>query len=145
MMKKISNLIQFLRTPVQDQPCESGQWGERQAERLLKHKGYRILGRRVRVGVRDELDLVARDGDVLVFVEVKTRKNEDFGRPISSVDRKKRHTLSRAAVRYLKALKSPAVCFRFDVVEVIGSAGEQDPRVRHIENAFHLESRYRVP
>ncbi len=111
----------------------------------MKSKGYRILGRRVRVGDRDELDLVARDRDVLVFVEVKTRKNEDFGRPLSSVDRKKRHALSRAAVRYLKALRSPCVCFRFDVVEVVGSAGEQEPEIRHIEDAFHLEARYRVP
>lgn len=145
MLKKISSLIQSLRTRAQEQPDEPGQWGERQAERLLKRKGYRILGRRVRVGVRDELDLVARDGDVLVFVEVKTRQNEDFGRPVSSVNRKKRHTLSRAAVRYLKALKSPSVRFRFDVVEVIGASGELEPETRHIENAFHLESRYRVP
>jgi len=124
---------------------DAGKWGEQQAERMLRKKKYRILGRRVRVGTRDEIDLVARNGEVLVFVEVKTRKREDFGRPLTAVDRKKRHVLSRAAVRYLKRLKSPQVCFRFDVVEVIGVNGDSCPEVRHIENAFTLDRRYSLP
>lgn len=123
----------------------TGAWGEKQAERLLKGKGYRILGRRVSVSARDELDLVARDGEVLVFVEVKTRKSEAFGRPAEAVDRAKRHTVSRAAVRYLQRLKFPKICFRFDVVEVIGQDGDPDPVVRHIENAFTLDSHYTLP
>ena len=127
------------------QHIKVGLWGEQQTERFLKRKGYRILGRRVRIGIRDELDLVARDGDVLVFVEVKTRKNEDFGRPVKSINRKKRHSLSRAAVRYLKNLKNAHVCFRFDVVEVIGSPHETQREIRHIENAFHLDKQYRIP
>lgn len=124
---------------------KAGEWGERQAEGFLKRKGFKILSRRFRLGARDELDLVASDGGVLVFVEVKTRKSEDFGRPMAAVNRRKRHILSRAAVRYIKALKNPSVCFRFDVVEVIGADGTGAPEVRHIENAFCLEERYRVP
>lgn len=124
---------------------DAGEWGERAAERFLRRKGLRIIGRRVRVGKRDELDLVSRDGETLVFVEVKTRRNEDFGRPIDSVDRKKRHTLSRAAARYIKGLGGRPPCFRFDVVEVIGMEGEANPRIRHIENAFNLDRGYRVP
>jgi putative endonuclease len=124
---------------------EAGLWGEKWAERTLKDKGYRILGRRVRVGDRDEIDLVARDEDVLVFVEVKTRENEQFGRPVSAVDQKKRHTLSRAAVRYLKQLKKLPPYYRFDVVEVIGRVGDSAPDRRHIENAFTLDPRYRLP
>jgi putative endonuclease len=123
----------------------TGLWGERQAERFLAHKGCKILGRRVRIGVRDEIDLVARDGEVLVFVEVKTKRTEAYGRPLDAVDRGKRHAQSRAAVRYLKALKAPPVCFRFDVVEVIGQAGDPAPTIRHIENAFTLDRRYMVP
>ena len=123
----------------------TGEWGERLAERTLAAEGYRILGRRVRVGRRDEIDLVARDGDILVFVEVKTRMGENYGRPIRSVDRDKRRALSRAAVRYLKALRYPRVCFRFDVVEVVGAVGDRDPVVRHIQRAFELDSRYRLP
>ena len=115
------------------------------AERALRAKGFRILGRRVRIGRRDEIDLVARDGEELVFVEVKTRRNEDFGRPLEAVDRSKRRVMSRAAVRYLQRLAEPRVCFRFDVVEVIGAVGAEPPRVRHIENAFALDRRYALP
>ena len=130
----------------QPRHLETGEWGEGVAEKMLRKKGYKILGRRVRVGTRDELDLVARDGDVLVFVEVKTRKSEAFGRPVDSVNHAKRHTLSRAAVRYLKKLKNPRICFRFDVVEVIGDMDSTvAPEVRHIENAFALERRYQLP
>jgi putative endonuclease len=122
----------------------TGQWGEQQARKALRKKGYRILGHRVRVGRRDELDLVARDGEVLVFVEVKTRASEDFGRPRSAVNRAKRAKLSRAATRYLKRLRERPPYFRFDVVEVVGRQDEGTPEVRHIENAFTLDPRYRV-
>lgn len=123
----------------------AGRWGEQMAARALRDKGYTILGRRVRVGPRDELDLIARDGDVLVFVEVKTRRSEYFGRPMAAVNRAKRHYLSRAAVRYLKRLPVRPSAFRFDVVEVIGSPDAPDPVIRHLPNAFPLDSRYRVP
>lgn len=122
----------------------TGLWGEREAELFLVEKGYRILSRRFRVTLRDEVDLVARDGEVLVFVEVKTRKTESYGRPLSAVDRKKRHVMSRAAVRYLQRLNKP-VNFRFDVVEVIGSRENGNPKIRHIENAFPLDRCYALP
>jgi putative endonuclease len=125
--------------------AETGLWGEKEAERILKSKGYRILGRRVRIGDRDEIDLVARDGEVLVFVEVKTRGSDDFGRPANAVDNSKRHTMSRAAVRYLKKIKCPKVNFRFDVIEIVGAKDNDDPIVNHIENAFTLGNRYSVP
>lgn len=123
---------------------DAGRWGESVAAAFLAANGFRILGRRVKPDARDELDIVARDGDVLVFVEVKTRGCEDFGSPISAVDRRKRHALSRAAVRYLRQLGFPRVFTRFDVVEVIGSPGGADPEIRHVENAFPMDSRYRL-
>lgn len=123
----------------------AGEWGEKCAGKLLAGKGMKIIGRRVRVGGRDEIDIVARDGSALVFVEVKTRKSEVFGRPAAAVDRRKRQTISRAAVRYLRKLRSSNVLFRFDVVEVIGTEEEGDPVMRHIENAFPLDSRYSLP
>ena len=123
----------------------TGEWGEKQAARMLDRKGYRILGQRVRVGRRDELDIVARHGEVLVFVEVKTRKGEEYGRPISSVNRFKQHSLSRAAIRYMKQLREKPDYFRFDVVEIVGSESSADPVIRHIENAFTLARGYRIP
>jgi len=138
-------LERWQRRPAGAGAPDAGRWGEGQAADCLVRKGYRILGRRVRVGARDEIDLVARDGKTLVFVEVKTRGVESFGRPLSAVDRAKRHALSRAAVRYLERLKNPRVCFRFDVVEVIGAVGAARPVVRHVPNAFALDRRYVLP
>lgn len=119
----------------------SGRWGEEVAAAWLVRSGYRILGQRVRPDRRDEIDIVARKDESLVFVEVKTRASEDFGRPLSAVDFAKRKALSRAAVRYLRQLDFPKLYYRFDTVEVIGSEGAE-PVVRHIENAFPFDRRY---
>ncbi len=123
-----------------------GRWGERQAERFLKRQGLRCLGRNVRFGPREELDLVMRDKEVLVFVEVKTRRGETYGRPGAAVTAAKRRLLSRAAVRYLRRLRFPPVYLRFDVVEVVGRADAPTPPViRHLPNAFPLDGRYLLP
>jgi putative endonuclease len=121
-----------------------GRWGERKAVRFLKSKGWKIMGERVRVGKHDELDIVAKEGASLVFVEVKTRRNEKYGRPFSAVNREKRKRLSRAAVTYLKKNHIEPDFIRFDVVEVIGEPGSHPPEMRHIENAFPLDSFYRL-
>lgn len=117
----------------------TGQRGERQAETFLKKAGLKIIARNVRVG-RDELDLIVRDGDTLIFVEVKTRASEVFGRPASAVNAAKRRKLSRAAIRFLKKRKLRPPTIRFDIVEVIGD----EPQIRHIPNAFSLEGGYRI-
>jgi putative endonuclease len=123
---------------------KTGRWGERQAVRLLKTKRYKLLGQRVRVGKHDEIDIVAEHHGTLVFVEVKTRKNEKFGRPFSAVNSEKRKHLSRAAVAYLKQKRIKPEYIRFDVVEVIGEPGSDGPEIRHIENAFPLDPAYRL-
>jgi len=123
----------------------TGLWGERQAARYLAGKGYKIIGRRFRVGMRDEIDLIAREGDTLVFIEVKTRANEAFPRPLAAVGRAKRYNQARAAIRYLKRLKTQPASFRFDVVEIIGKPDKEKPLVRHVENAFSLPKYFRVP
>lgn len=123
---------------------QSGKWGERQAVRFLKYLHYKIHGERVRVGRHDELDLVAEHDGVLVFVEVKTRKNERYGRPFSAVNKDKRKRLSRAAVGYLKKRKLKPDYIRFDVIEVIGEPGGNAPEIRHIQNAFQLDSAYKL-
>lgn len=139
----------LLRRTARTQPetHRAGAWGEQVAADFLKQNGYRILGRNVRFGSRSELDLVARDpgGGVLVFVEVKTRRSEAFGRPVSAVDRGKRRALGRAAHQYLRRLRDKPAHIRFDVVEVVGSPDGPPPVVRHIENAFSPGPGYRIP
>ncbi len=122
-----------------------GEWGERQAEIELRRAGLRIAGRRVHVGRRDEIDLIAWDADTLVFVEVKTRATEAYGRPVDAVNLAKRRHLSRAAVRHIKARRLKPAYIRFDVVEVVGTEDGPPPTVRHLRSVFPLEGGYRLP
>ena len=88
-----------------------------------------------------EIDVVCRHRDTLVFVEVKTRTGEDFGRPIEAIDRDKRKRISRGALAWLRLLNDPDILFRFDVVEVIIAEGAE-PRLELIQNAFALSEPY---
>ncbi len=121
-----------------------GVWGEKRAEKMLRRKGVKILGRRVRVGRHDELDLIARDGDMLVVVEVKTRSREGLELPRKSVTYEKQRRLSRAAVRYARRLRPKPAGIRFDIVEVIGTPGRVPPKIRHLPGAFGLHSDFRL-
>jgi len=143
-----------LRT-VEAPHLQTGRWGEKRAEKFLKKSGYKILGRRVRSGKHDEIDLIARQrsshkasprhgDDTMVFVEVKTRKNEKYGRPAAAVNLEKRRKLSRAAVTFLQKRKLRPPYIRFDIIEVVGSPEGGAPEIRHIENAFQLEGGYRI-
>ncbi len=123
---------------------KTGRWGEEQAAKFLKLKKHKVIGKRVFVGKHDELDLITESNGVLIFVEVKTRKNEKFGRPFSAVNKEKRKCLSRAAVAYLKKKNIKPDYIRFDVIEVIGEPSEKTPEIRHIENAFQLDSAYKL-
>lgn len=140
-------LARYWRQSTAPATHRSGAWGEELAARHLRAKGYRTLGRNVRFGPRRELDLVARDPrtDTLVFVEVKTRQSEDFGRPMAAVNRGKRRAFGRAVVRYLRQLRQRPAHVRFDVVEVVGQPGDATPVIRHIANAFSLPPEYRLP
>src|SRR4030095_4775971 len=93
-----------------------GELGEREAKRHLQRKGLKFLAANFRTP-RGEIDLVFRDLDCLVFVEVKARSSEDWGRPASAVDKERRLRLTRAALDYLRRIKNPAVKIRFDIVE----------------------------
>ncbi|HEY8670004.1 MAG TPA: YraN family protein [Terriglobales bacterium] len=115
--------------------------GEKLAGRYLRRQGFKILYRNFRGRHGGEIDLVCREGDTLVFVEVKTRTREDFGRPFEAVNRKKQHRISLGAFAWLRLLGNPDILFRFDVVEVILSA-EGRPRIELIRNAFELPAPY---
>jgi putative endonuclease len=118
-----------------------GTRGENLACRFLKKNGYKILYRNFKGRTGGEIDVVCRDRDTLVFVEVKTRTREDFGRPLDAVDRDKRKRISRGALAWLRLLGDPDILFRFDVVEVIIAEGAE-PRLEILHNAFSLPEPY---
>jgi putative endonuclease len=114
-----------------------GNAGEQIAAHYLRRHGHKILYRNFRAPHGGEVDIVCRDKphSELVFVEVKTRTDEEFGRPSDAVDQKKRSLIIRGAMKWLHMLEMPDITYRFDIVEVvIGPPME----VRHIENAFNL-------
>ena len=118
-----------------------GRLGERAAERHLRRLGLKFLTANFR-SARGEIDLIFRDGDCLVFVEVKTRSSEDWTRPAAAVNARKRRLLSQTALDYLRRLKNPEVKIRFDIVEVLLSEGAVR-EVRHLPNTFPLSAPYR--
>jgi putative endonuclease len=112
-----------------------GQRGEAVAAHFLKGRGYRILarGNRLQPG---ELDLVATDGDVVVFIEVKTRQSHDAGHPADAVDDAKQRRLTRLAITYLKRHGLLNRAARFDVVAITWPNGKRQPTIEHFQNAF---------
>jgi len=118
-----------------------GARGEKLAGHFLRSHGYKILYRNFRDRTGGEIDIVCRDGDTLVFVEVKTRGGEDFGRPVEAVDRQKQLRISKGGLAWLRMLDNPDIVFRFDVVEVL-LPNEGGPRLELIQNAFELSQPY---
>jgi putative endonuclease len=118
-----------------------GALGERAAKRYLRKLGLKFLTANFR-SARGEVDLVFRDEDCLVFVEVKTRSSEAWVRPAAAVNAHKRRLLSQTALDYLRLLKNPPVKIRFDIVEVLLEDGEVR-EVRHLPNTFSLSAPYR--
>ena len=118
-----------------------GELGERAAKKQLKRQGLKFLTANFR-SPRGEIDLIFRDGDCLVFVEVKTRSSEEWVRPAAAVNAERRGRLTRAALDYLRLLRNPPVKVRFDIVEVLlqDSAVRE---VRHLPNSFAMERPYR--
>jgi putative endonuclease len=112
-----------------------GRKGENRAAAFLKKKGMRILGRGV-ASRRGEIDLVALDGDTIVFVEVRTRQSLDAGHPAESVTLEKQARVTRAALAYLKRKRLWNRRTRFDVVAILWPEGVKEPQIQHYQNAF---------
>ena len=113
-----------------------GQEGEDLAIELLKRRGYRILERNVRLQ-RGEIDIVAREGDTLCFVEVKTRTSAAKGSAIESISYFKQRKLALLALTYLKYKRLLEEKARFDVVAV-QKREDGGSQVELIQNAFDL-------
>ena len=115
-------------------PRPLGAQGERIAARFLRRQGYRITGRNVHTG-RYEIDIVAEEGDTLVFVEVKTRRSAEFAAPEANITYQKRQHLRRAAKYYLATHDLHDRYCRFDVVTVVVPQSGR-PQVTLYRNAF---------
>ena len=130
--------------------ARAGAEGERLAANFLrKQNGYTIVARNWRSprDRRDEIDLVCRDGEVLVFVEVKTRAADALVSGYHAVNQAKKRVMLRACTAYLRALGSgeKQTTFRFDVVEVSrGTAEGVEPVVRHFENVPLFSKDFRL-
>ncbi len=121
---------------------QRGDIGENQAVEFLEKLGYRILQQNfyIRGG---EIDIIAKDGDVLVFVEVKTRYNRSFGTPEESISRKKIQCIQRSIVLYLhqKQLSEFDIDFRIDVIAINRKDNGTNTvsEIRHYKDAFTFD------
>ncbi len=118
-----------------------GRLGEQAARKFLKRAGLKFLTANFRTE-RGEIDLIFREDDCLVFVEVKTRSSEDWVRPAAAVDKERRQRLTRCGLDYLRLLRNPQVKVRFDIVEVLLEEGRVR-EIRHLPNSFHMEHPHR--
>lgn len=115
-----------------------GRQGENIAASFLQQKGYSILERNWKRGDL-EIDIVAKEADTIVFVEVKTRSSDYYGKPEDAVDELRKRRLTSAANLYLnyRKLDNP---YRFDIIGII--LNPQQTQINHIEEAFRPRARY---
>ncbi len=111
----------------------AGRQAEELAARYLEQKGYQIVARRFR-SRQGEIDLIARQQGVIVFVEVKYRRTTQWGRPALSVSAAKIRRIQQTALYYLRQSRQSDVCCRFDVIELWQEQGRY--KIHHYENAF---------
>lgn len=114
---------------------ELGKWGEDLAADYLQRKGYTIIERDWKSGRRD-LDIVAKNGNVIVFVEVKTRRNSLYGQPEEAVDYRKLQSLQQAINHYIK-FRHISQEVRFDIISIVGTIGAE-PDIQHIQDVALL-------
>ncbi len=114
-----------------------GARAERLAEKTLKKRGLRIITRQYSTP-HGEIDLIARDGDTVVFVEVKARRRGD---PAEAVTQEKQRRLTLAALQFLKRYKLLETACRFDVVAIVWPDDRSEPTIEHIRAAFEAVGR----
>ena len=111
-----------------------GELGERAAKRYLKKAGLKFLYANFR-GEQGEIDLIFREKEILIFVEVKTRSSEAWRRPAAAVNRDKQRKIVATARDYLRLLERSDIPVRYDIVEVLLDEGCVN-EIRHQPNAF---------
>ncbi len=140
-MKLLGKVKALFAGPAKPEHLRRGELGERAAQKFLQQAGLKYLTANFR-SERGEMDLIFRDVDCLVFVEVKTRSSEEWTRPAAAVNARKRRLLSQTALDYLQRLKNPEVKIRFDIVEVLLTDGAVR-EIRHLPNTFPMSKPYR--
>lgn len=115
-----------------------GRWGEHLAAQWLRRNGRKVLHHNYRAPQGGEVDIVARHGDTLTFVEVKTRTSDALGRPGEAVTAAKEKLILRGAIAWMKLLHRNDMKTRCDVIEIVLRDGEQAD-IRIIEGAFRLD------
>lgn len=111
---------------------ELGTWGEDLAAAFLQKKGYVIIERNWRSGHRD-IDLIALHDDAVVFIEVKTRRNQNFADPEAAINYMKLRNLRAAINHYVKYRRIDSR-IQFDVVTIIGTQNDVEPIINHLED-----------
>lgn len=112
-----------------------GRWGERMAESYLTARGYDVIERNARTPY-GEIDLVMKNSEILVFVEVKTRSSDSFGEPEASVTLKKQAHLVSAIQAYMLEHDELEGDWRVDVIAIQGTPNKPNPSIVHFENAL---------
>ena len=115
-----------------------GVWGEELAAAYLREKGYVILERDWHSKHRD-IDIIAQDGDTIVFVEVKTRRSRDFADPLQAVNSDKKYNLRLAINHYIHYRKIEKQ-WRFDVITIVGELDSSIPDITHIKDFNIIET-----
>ena len=116
-----------------------GAAGEAEAARFLRRAGYRIVAKNYTCPA-GEIDIVARQRDLIVFVEVRTRSTAQHAHPLDSVNHAKRRHVMAAAKHFLREARLSSSEYRFDVIAVVWGAGKRPETVEHHPGAF-AESR----
>jgi len=116
-------------------PHDLGAWGERIAAERLVGSGWHIVERNYRFG-RREVDLIAQKGEILAFVEVKTRSGARFGPPEASVTARKQREIEVVARAFLLRHRPRSPAVRFDVVAIVVGPERRLLRYEHIEDAW---------
>ncbi|MBI3954824.1 YraN family protein [Candidatus Gottesmanbacteria bacterium] len=110
-----------------------GRLGEKEAEKYLTSQNYRIIERNFRIR-NGEIDLIAKDKNILVFVEVKTRRNNKFGLPEEAITSSKIKTLIRSAQYYLLTHNQPSASYRIDVVSIKLDENDRPEQIKLYKN-----------
>jgi putative endonuclease len=126
---------------VSDAHLYLGRAGEEQALLFLAQNGYKILQKNYRIKA-GEIDIIASDGGIICFIEVKTRRSERCGFPQEAVSKSKQRQISRVAVFFLKGNNLLHKKARFDVVSILVASGNEIQDIRVIKNAFELDDRF---